>query len=293
MSTGIPRIDVSILQELSSQVSKQTFSQASLEAAAAKMKVSVGEFLNALKASTGGAGARGRVVQDAASSIAKQVYSAVGDLPNARELARLQLQAARQVATTAATAGEAAGTVATGGRILGTITRIGSAFGLTGAAATAAGVVTLLGAAGILGAIVGTAAGSFAGDDPVQPGSAIDGPHATQVPVATAGVAEAELYSVWLLTNVSNGSVWVGQESVLQGSMTCQWPGGGLCADAGSVEVPLAYEQKLGPYSTSEEAVSAYCGALASTPVYWPLQHGYKGEIFGASYWVDTAPPCG
>ncbi len=35
-----------------------------------------------------------------------------------------------------------------------------------------------------------------------------------------------------------------------------------------------------------------YCTSLQSEPVNWDLQWGTKAKIYGADYWIDTAPGC-
>ncbi len=99
-------------------------------------------------------------------------------------------------------------------------------------------------------------------------------------------------FAVFLLTNVANGSIWVGKESELRGKKTCNFRGGGLCADKGGADIPVQYQKKSQDFNTYDEAVGTYCKALQSPPREVPLTGGKKAVVYGAEYWVDTAPPC-
>ncbi|MCX7008969.1 MAG: hypothetical protein NTY53_17270, partial [Kiritimatiellaeota bacterium] len=95
-------------------------------------------------------------------------------------------------------------------------------------------------------------------------------------------------YAVFLLNNVSGGSIWVGSESDLKNSHTYDFHGGGLKNGDGSSQL-LKYEKKSGDFATREEAMAAYKGALTSPPKTMPLTGGgQKAQIYGGNYWVDS-----
>ncbi len=111
-------------------------------------------------------------------------------------------------------------------------------------------------------------------------------PSATETETPTKTITP-EPYAVFLLTNVSGGSIWVGQESQLGHLHTCDFRGGGLCAEDGGADIAVTFEKKTPDYPTHAAAMDAYCRALGMT---WPVQltGGTKGRIFGADYWIDN-----
>jgi hypothetical protein len=257
------------------------------------MGVGLGEFMNALHAAQGEIGRQlsAGPTRQAAASFARQVYGAAHALEGAGELATLEAAAAE-----AAAAGEVASvasTAATGGRLLGFFGRIGSAIGLTGAAATAAGIVATVAALGVIVAGGAQIAGSMSGDDPVQYGSAVNEPRGEPPAGPTIAPAAEERYAVFLLTNVAGGSIWVGTESSLKGSLTCNFEGGGLCANAGGADVPLQYSQvSSGDYFGYEGAHADFCSAITSEEREYILAFGVKATVYGGDYWIDLVGPC-
>lgn len=253
------------------------------------MGVGLGEFMNALHAAQGEIGRQlsAGPTRQAAASFARQVYGAAHALQGAGELATLEAAAAGEVASVAST-------VATGGRLLGFFGRIGAAIGLTGAAATAAGIAATVVVLG--GLVYGGAqiAGSMSGDSPTaQYGDAVNRPRGEPPAGPTNSPAPEERYAVFLLTNVANGSIWVGQESSLKGSLTCNFKGGGLYANAGGADVPLQYSQvSSGDYFTYEAAHTDFCSAISSELRDYILAFGTKATIYGGDYWVDLVGPC-
>ena len=106
------------------------------------------------------------------------------------------------------------------------------------------------------------------------------------------GKGDDEPYAVFLMTNVSGGSIWVGQESSLKASLTCNFNGGGHCANNGGADIPVTYQKMSSDHFTFETAVTDYCASLDSEPVNWNLQFGTKAKVYGGDYWIDTAPGC-
>jgi hypothetical protein len=155
----------------------------------------------------------------------------------------------------------------------------------------------LLVAAGVATYGAATLAGTLSADKPVEPGERTieaRGEAPPPLPLASA----PETYGVFLLTNVANGSVWVGQESRLKTSFTCNFAGGGLCAGqtyttgAPGANVPVQYAKKSADFKTKDEATKSFCAAFQSTPRNIQLAHGVKAQIYGGDYWVDLAPAC-
>ena len=122
---------------------------------------------------------------------------------------------------------------------------------------------------------------------PAEPPAAVQKP---AKPTATKPGA-SQKYAVFLLTNVSGGSIWVGQEADIKDRKICSYPGGGLCKGDGT-DAKVEYQKKSADFATYDEAVKAYCGALQSPPKSMPLTGGAKAKIYGSEYWVDTAPGC-
>jgi hypothetical protein len=294
-----------------------------LEAAASKMKISLGEFMHALSATRGEVGklATGPT-RDAIASYARQIYNATRLLEGGSQITALGETAAAAAGgggaagagaaatgagaaetgagagaaasgSGAAAAGSGASTVATGGRVLGFFGRIGAAIGLTGAAATAAGIAATVLTLGALTYGGARLAGDLAGDSPTaQYGDAANRPRGEPPAAPTNTAAPEERYAVWLLTNVASGSVFVGQESAINGTLTCQWGGGGLCADSGGADIPTEYTKLSADYFTLEAAHTDFCTAMTSEPKYIPIAFGTKATVYGGDYWIDFVEPC-
>jgi hypothetical protein len=293
MAGPFPSIPTSILRDLSSQVSRDTLSRASLQAAASKMNLGLKEFIHALKVASGEVGGSvaegvGGLARQEAASLASQVCKGVRTLKAAGELTALEAAGGA-----ASTAGSAAGSIGLGARVLGFFGRIGGAVGLTGTAATVAGAITV--GALVVGATIGGAriAGELSADSPTaQYGDAANRPRGEPPAAPTASVVAQEPFAVWLVTNVANGSIFVGQESSIKGTITCQWGGGGLCADSGGADIPTEYRKLSQDYFTWEGAHTDYCAALTSEPRNYDLAFGTKATIYGGDYWIDFVLPC-
>lgn len=298
MPGPIPTIELSVLRKLGLEVSRGTFTRAALEAAAGKMKISLGEFMQALHAAQGEIGQLTTgPTREAAASFARQVYSAAQTLEGASELTALETAAAEtaSLAGSAAggAAGGAAGSVATGGSVLGFFGRIGAAIGLTGTAATVAGLAaTVL----TLGAIVyggSQIAGTLSADSPTaQYGDAANQPRGEPPAAPTSSPAAEERYAVFLLTNVSGGSIWIAQESSLKTALACQFEGGGLCADQGGSDRPVAYTKLSSDYFAYDGAHADFCSAISSEPRNYDLAFGTKATVYGGDYWIDLVAGC-
>lgn len=139
-------------------------------------------------------------------------------------------------------------------------------------------------AAGASVLLVGGYIWSQSGDKPVKAGPAMSGPHPDRPgPVISFN---ADSYAVFLLTNVSNGSIWVGQESALKEAHTYDFAGGGQKQGDGSTQ-RVTYEKKSGDFPTYDQAMDAYRKARTSPPRHMPLTGGRKAQIYGGDYWVD------
>jgi hypothetical protein len=293
MPGPIPAIELPLLRKLGIEVSRGILSRASLEAAASNMNVSLGEFMHALHAAQGEIGAQlsGGPTTEAAASFARQVYSASQALEGAGELASLEAAAA-ETATLSGSAGSVAGSVATGGRALGFFGRIGSVIGLTGGAATLAGIAaTVITLGGLVygGSII---AGEMSADSPTaEYGSAVNDPRGEPPAAPTNTVAE-EPYAVYVLTNVSGGTIWISQESSLKSSLACQFEGGGLCASQGGSDRPVTYTKLSQDYFTRDAAFTDFCSAITSEPRNYELAFGTKATVYGGDYWIDLLPSC-
>jgi hypothetical protein len=112
------------------------------------------------------------------------------------------------------------------------------------------------------------------------------------VPPATSGpgpdpTPTADGYTVFILTNVSGGSIWIGRESELKKTHTYDFSGGGLKDGDGSKQL-IKYVKKSQEFKTFNDAKQFYLKSLQSQPRSIPLTGGSKAKIFGGDYWVDT-----
>jgi hypothetical protein len=98
-------------------------------------------------------------------------------------------------------------------------------------------------------------------------------------------------YYVFALTNIEApaGEIYVGALDEVKGAVTCAFVDGGLCTGAGGHDIPVTYEEKLGPYPDNAGAVAAYCHALVESHAAYG---GVVGTIFGHVYFLDNAPSC-
>ena len=93
------------------------------------------------------------------------------------------------------------------------------------------------------------------------------------------------------LLNISGGSVWVGTETQLKGSRTCDFSGGGECKGKNDPP-PAARKQACYPNTAAAEA--AWCQELRGRKTTTPPSYlfGTKAEVFGGNYWIESAPTC-
>ncbi len=98
-------------------------------------------------------------------------------------------------------------------------------------------------------------------------------------------------YGVFVMTNVSGGSIFVGQVSELRAKYTYQFKGGGVPGPDGS-GTKVSFELKSPQFANLQDARSFYCRSLQTSPRDIPLTGGKKAQIFGRDYWVDTALDC-
>src|SRR5262245_26303139 len=123
--------------------------------------------------------------------------------------------------------------------------------------------------------------GSRSADASVLPGAAMNhqAPDEVQAPVSSAA---GEKYAVFLLPEISGGEFYVGQESTLKGSRSCDMPYGGLCDDPNVTYPPVQYSKASADYDTYDEALAAFCAAATIKDGYW----GRKAEGYGVTYWA-------
>lgn len=120
---------------------------------------------------------------------------------------------------------------------------------------------------------------------PVLPGARMGLPAST--PVTGPGAVAGLKYAVFLLPDNSGGTIYIGQEAVLQTKRTCDLPNGGLCDDPNKTYPPVRYIKQSADFDTAEEAYSAACKA-------GPIKNGYWGNklvAYGGEWWFEGA--CG
>lgn len=87
-------------------------------------------------------------------------------------------------------------------------------------------------------------------------------------------------YSIYLLTNASNGLI-IASEEELKNSLRCEFEGGGTnCKETDFV----TYKRLLGPFETYEEAQSALCRSITETRNF-ALGIGLKGRWQNSDNW--------
>ena len=114
-------------------------------------------------------------------------------------------------------------------------------------------------------------------------------PAPTPSPASDPSVYEG--YGVYILKNVSGGSIWVGKGETLKKMAVGSFPGGGTCrsVEAGCPRVEPV--RKKGPFATIAEANKAYCDNF-KRKYSKPLVPGYKAEMTFGDYWIASAPSC-
>jgi hypothetical protein len=260
-----------VLPRLTSLASRQALSPTALQQAARQLGCTVGQLVEGIWAAQGQttAGmAAGKV--GATASRARTVYSAVRALQVAGALTPEIM----------ASGGAAAGT----GGILGAI-------GAAMAGVSTAALVTV--ASGVV--LVGLGAGYIysRGESPVQPGEQFGKQHGQQAGLRsrTGQGQGSEKYAI-VVADISGGSVMIGQESELEATEACRVEGGGLCEKPAG-ENPLLQYRVISTHDTYDDAVTAWCGALAKAKtVRIPVARDSKAELYGGSYWIGAAPEC-
>ena len=98
-------------------------------------------------------------------------------------------------------------------------------------------------------------------------------------------------YGVFILTNVSGGSLWVGKESDLEKRAVGSFRGGGTCKKLENGCSQVTYTMSLGPFPSMAEAKKAYC-ASRKRKFCPPLVVSCKAEMSFGTYWIASAPGC-
>jgi hypothetical protein len=144
-------------------------------------------------------------------------------------------------------------------------------------------------AAGTAVIVVGGVIYVNSGDKPILPGPAMN--KAKPEWKSGPGVSyNPDDYFVFVLPQVSGGSIYVGQESQLKEMHPCDMAGGGLC---GKNDPPLQYDRKSPGFKTYEQATKAWCDELKGKPTHnVPVAGDSKADVYGGSYWIGTAPSC-
>jgi hypothetical protein len=155
------------------------------------------------------------------------------------------------------------------------------------AATTPAVIGSVLVGAAVIG--IGGAIYVSTADKPILAGPAMNKPKPE--PKAAPGVTyNPDDYFVFLLPEVSGGSVYVGQESQLKEMRGCDMPGGGLC---GADTPKLKYVAKSEGFKTYEKATQAWCAELKGKELqHWEVAGDSKANVYGGWYWIGTAPSC-
>lgn len=94
-------------------------------------------------------------------------------------------------------------------------------------------------------------------------------------------------FAVYLMTNVSGGSIWVGSERALRRKKTCHFQGGGLCRKGSPM---VQYRALSRSFKAFKLAALEYCRNRTTYPKAVPLTRGKKATVYGRSYWVTDAP---
>jgi hypothetical protein len=155
------------------------------------------------------------------------------------------------------------------------------------AATTPAVIGSVLAGAAVIG-LVGVIY-VYSGDKAILPGPAMNKPKPEAK--ANPGVTHnPDNYFVFLLPQVSGGSIYVGQESQLKEMHPCDMPGGGPCGDN---DEPLKYEAKSQGFKTYGEATDAWCADLKGKERHnHPVAGDSTVTVYGGEYWIGTAPSC-
>jgi hypothetical protein len=220
-----------------------------------------------------------------AAAEAEQVTVQAARVAAQRALAGAASQAAAPAAAPAAA--ETATLVTRAGHVLGRIGSVGGWF--EGGAAVAAGAVVTAAVAIGTTIVVAQVAGSFSGDTPVRAGKPNRPTAAPDTRDPNQLTQAGDAYAVFVLTNISNGSIFVGQESSLKEAHTCDFAGGGPPGCTSMV----TFTKASADFKTYDEAKADWCKTLAGAkqrPV--AIAHDISADVYGGSYWIGTAPTC-
>lgn len=162
----------------------------------------------------------------------------------------------------------------------GILSRAASALGLTppGMILLTVGVTTLM-----VGGYIYSK-----GDPPVQYGAAASAPRGTMP--ATPSISGADSYAIFLLTNVSGGTIMIGNEEQLKTSKACGFAGGGNC-NFDETDPLVTYEKKSEDFAQLSQAEAYFCENLTNIH-YSQIASSYVAEGFGGEYWLLEAPIC-
>lgn len=113
---------------------------------------------------------------------------------------------------------------------------------------------------------------------------------ATATATPTTTTTPAEQYYIFVLPQVSGGSVVVSQESTLKTTPTCNFSGGGLCQGN---DPPVVYQKVSQGFATLDEATAQWCSDLSGAKITnSPLAGDSHATVYGGDYWIGTAPGC-
>jgi hypothetical protein len=152
------------------------------------------------------------------------------------------------------------------------------------------GTVATLAGIGAAALLIGGLIYVNSGDGPVQPGPQLSRSRTPDPSrVGSEVTYNQDPYSVFVL-DISGGSVYIGQESVVKNTPGCKFAGGGLCRGN---DPPVPYQVKAGPFKTYDAARAAWCNELRGKPLMrWAVANDSKAPVYGGNYWIGTAPSC-
>jgi len=210
--------------------------------------------------------------------------------------AKSMLQAARAISplTESAVATSETAVATTEGatltaRALQVFGQIGARLGLSGTMATAAGGTVV--AAGLIVATIIAARliGGFSADSAISAGRPLRPPATHDIRHNGEKTYNADAYAVFVLANISGGSIAVAQESSLKQAKTCDFAGGG---PPGCTTV-VRYRKVSRGFTTYEAAQAEWCNQLKGARTeQWAIAGDSKAEVYGGKYWIGTAPAC-
>lgn len=128
-------------------------------------------------------------------------------------------------------------------------------------------------------------------DKPILPGPRVSQPGQ---PPPVRGRDEVtynqDLYYIFVLPDVSGGSIVISQESALKDAPTCSFSGGGLCQGN---DPPVTYRIVSEGFTTFEGATAKWCNDVSgATITNWPVAGDSRAALYGGDFWIGTAPSC-